>query len=177
MACRSCPTLRVGGQVDGLGDLGGLGDGLVAGYLVLDERIELGWRQRVHDFAADLGHHLRANRAAVGFGAGEFYPQPVVVELLVVAQEQRRAARLGDEHVQVAIAVDVALSQRVIDQPVIINVLFRGAVVVQTVADILASQREAALALMADLAGGMDGSVSTVEQRFDAARAALAKAS
>lgn len=43
--------------------------------------------------------------------------------------------------------------------------------------DMLARQREGALSLLADLAGGMDGSVSTVEQRFEAARAALDKAS
>ena len=44
-------------------------------------------------------------------------------------------------------------------------------------AELLTRQREGALALLADLAGGMDGSVSTVEQRFEAARAALDKAS
>lgn len=43
--------------------------------------------------------------------------------------------------------------------------------------EMLERHRDAALALLADLAGGMDGSVSTVEQRFIAARSALEKAS
>lgn len=73
--------------------------------------------------------------------------------------------------------VDAGLAERIEALIAATGVAERGAVTAsERFGDILNRQREAALALMADLAGGMDGSVSTVEQRFEAARATLAKA-
>lgn len=73
--------------------------------------------------------------------------------------------------------VDTSLAERIEALIAATGAAERGAVSAgERFADTLGRQREAALALMADLAGGMDGSVSTVEQRFDAARATLAKA-
>src|SRR6266446_5706332 len=56
---------------------------------------------------ADANFDPRANRVAVALGADQFQAEPVMVKLLIVAQEQRRAVDLGHDDVEVAVAIDV----------------------------------------------------------------------
>src|SRR5205823_6041887 len=50
---------------------------------------------------------LRTNRTAIGFGSNKFYAQPMMLEVLIVAEEQGSAAGLREHHIEVAIAIDV----------------------------------------------------------------------
>ena len=56
---------------------------------------------------ADTHLDPSADGVAVAFGANEFQADPVVVQVLVIAQEQRRAANLCEHHIEVAIAVNI----------------------------------------------------------------------
>ena len=63
------------------------------------------WRDK--GLAANAHLDPRADGVAVAFRAHQFQTNPVVMQILVVAQEQRRPADLREHHVEVAIAINV----------------------------------------------------------------------
>ncbi|QJQ33114.1 hypothetical protein GV829_12235 [Sphingomonas lacunae] len=121
---------------------------------------------KVDDVAQRAAETMReASQAAYQFG-GQLEAQ--------IAALRSEAAETG----KVLGEADRGLAERIDALIAATGAAQQGAVATgEQFAEILARQRESALALLADLAGGMDGSVSTVEQRFDAARTMLDKAS
>lgn len=121
---------------------------------------------KVDDVAQRAAETMReAGQSAYQFG-GQLEAQ--IAAIRTEAEESSRALQ----------AADTGLAERIDALVAATGAAEQGARSAgERFGEILDRQREAALALLADLAGGMDGSIATVEQRFDAARAALDKAS
>ena len=60
-------------------------------------------------FTGDAGADPCTDGVVVRFGAGEFEADPVILESLVVAKEEWFAAGLGEDDVEVAVAIDISV--------------------------------------------------------------------
>src|SRR5689334_12273763 len=58
-------------------------------------------------FASVAGQHSCADGTAVGFYALQFYLDPFGVPAKVVAQERRRLIEINDEHIEIAVIVEI----------------------------------------------------------------------
>ena len=55
-----------------------------------------------------MHNHSSTDRASVGFHALQFYLNPMLIGVNVISQQRRLLVHIGDQHVNVAVVVEVA---------------------------------------------------------------------